>query len=140
MSSLKTQPTEQDPYAFIDLIEHPIKRENSKVLMEIHKRATGKEPVMWGDSIVGFGQYHYKYRSGHEGDWPTAGFSPRKQNLTIYIMLGFDRYAPLLKQLGKHKHSKSCLYINKLADVNIDILEQIIKQGYEDMHSVYDCQ
>ena len=139
MSDLKTQPTDEDPKEFIERIEHPVKRRDSEVLLDIHRRATGKDPIMWGDSIIGFGQYHYEYKSGHKGDWPTAGFSPRKQNLTIYIMLGFDRYKPLLNKLGKHKHSKSCLYINKLADVDLKVLEELIKKGYEDMHSVYEC-
>ena len=139
MSDLKTQPTNIDPYTFIQEIEHPVRQADCNILMELHKRATGKDPIIWGESIVGFGQYHYKYKSGHEGNWPISGFSPRKQNLTIYIMLGFDRYSPLLKKLGKHKHSKSCLYINKLADVNLDVLSEIIKKGFEDMHSVYEC-
>lgn len=89
---------------------------------------------MWGTSIIGFGQYHYKSeRSKQEGDWPLGGFSPRKSNLTLYIMPGFDSYADLLSKLGKHKISKGCLYINKLSDVNLDVLKTIIRTSYEDM-------
>ena len=139
MSDLKTQPTKKSPKAFINKLDHAGRKADCHLLLEIHERATGKSPIMRGDSIIGFGQYHYEYKSGHKGDWPTAGFSPRKQNMTIYIMLGFDRYQPLLARLGKHKHSKSCLYINKLADVDLTVLEEIIKKGYEDMHSVYEC-
>ena len=86
---------------------------------------------MWGDSIVGFGNYHYKYKSGREGDWFLTGFSPRKQNLTLYIMAGFSGYDNLLKDLGKYKTGKSCLYINKLEDVNLDVLRELVKQSAE---------
>ena len=95
---------------------------------------------MWGDSIVGFGSYHYKYASGHEGDWPITGFSPRKQNLVIYIMLGFSKYEKLMKKLGKYKTGSSCLYINKLEDINIDVLSKLISQSYQDMHKKYECK
>lgn len=94
---------------------------------------------MWGDSIVGFGEYHYKYKSGREGDWFITGFSPRKQNLTIYIMPGFSEYADLLKKLGKHKHSVSCLYLNKLADIDFQVLEKLIAKSVVDMASLYNA-
>lgn len=92
---------------------------------------------MWGTSIVGFGSYHYKSeRSSQEGDWPLTGFSPRKQSLTIYVMPGFEHYQELLEKLGKHKTSKSCLYINKLSDVDMDILKKIIEKSYLHMKAV----
>jgi hypothetical protein len=101
------------------------------------KRVTGEEPKMWGSSIVGFGTYHYKYKSGHEGDWFVTGFAPRKQNLTVYIMPGFARYDELMAALGKHKTGKSCLYINKLSDVNLVILEDLVRQSVAFMQEAY---
>jgi hypothetical protein len=92
---------------------------------------------MWGTSIVGFGSYHYRYASGQEGDWPIAGFSPRKQNLSVYIMPGFEKYGDLLSRLGKHKTGKSCLYINKLADVDMDVLEALVSEAVKAMKRRY---
>ena len=101
------------------------------------QEVTGEPPVMWGDSIVGFGTYHYRYKSGREGDWPRTGFSPRKQYLAIYIMPGFDSYEALLARLGKHRTSVSCLYINKLADVDLDVLREIIAESHQEMARRY---
>ena len=95
------------------------------------REVTGAEPQMWGDSIVGFGSYHYVYASGREGDWPLTGFSPRKRNLTLYIMAGFDEYDELLSRLGKFKTGKSCLYINKLEDVDQEVLAELVKRSAE---------
>lgn len=97
------------------------------------REVTGEEPSMWGTSIVGFGSYRYTYASGREGEWPLTGFSPRKQNLTLYIMSGFDSYADLLADLGKFKTGKSCLYINKLEDVDLDTLRELISQSLKHM-------
>ena len=97
------------------------------------KRAVGAEPKMWGPSIVGFGHYHYKYASGRENDWFLAGFSPRKQDLTLYIMAGFDRYDALMTKLGKHKTGKSCLYLKRLADVDVAVLEELISASVKHM-------
>jgi hypothetical protein len=97
------------------------------------KQVTKSEPKMWGSSIVGFGTYHYKYESGREGDWFITGFSPRKQNLTLYIMGGFARYDELMKQLGKHKTGKSCLYIKYLADVDLPTLKKLIQESVSHM-------
>ena len=101
------------------------------------QEVTGEPPVIWGDSIVGFGTYHYRYKSGREGDWPRTGFSPRKQYLAIYIMPGFSNYEALLARLGKHRTSVSCLYINKLADVDMNVLRQIITAAYKEMAKRY---
>ena len=101
--------------------------------MELMRQVTGFEPVMWGDSIVGFGSYRYKNTSGREGEWPLAGFSPRKQNLTLYIMTGFGRYDVLVENLDKYKTGKSCLYIKKLEDVDRVTLEELIRQSVEYM-------
>ena len=92
---------------------------------------------MWGSSIVGFGSYHYRYASGREGDWPVAGFSPRKQNLVIYIMPGFSDYGDLLGKLGKYRTGKSCLYVNKLDDVDLELLEQLVRESVAEMKRRY---
>ena len=134
MSELKTVRTDESVEAFIGSIENDTRRENSIKLLNIFSRATGMKPALWGTSIVGYGQYHYKSdRSTQEGDWPLVAFSPRKQNLTLYIMPGFDGYETLLEKLGKHKTSVSCLYINKLADVDEEVLAQIITKSLVEM-------
>ena len=129
MAELKTKPNEQSVEAFLNGIEDEKKRQDCFTVLEIMKQITKAEPQMWGSSIVGFGTYHYKYESGREGDWLVAGFSPRKQNLTLYIMAGFSRYDELLSKLGKFKTGKSCLYINKIADVDLPILKELITQS-----------
>ena len=93
--------------------------------------------MLWGDSLIGFGEYHYHYKSGQEGDWPLTGFAARKTNLTVYIMQGFEPYSKLLKSLGKTKHTKSCLHIKKLADVDLALLEELIKKSVDYMHATY---
>ena len=133
MTELKTKPTKKSVENFLKKVEHPTKREDSLRILELMKEITQEKPVMWGDSIVGFGSYHYKYASGREGDWPLVGFSPRKQNLTLYIMSGFEKYEKLLENLGKFKTGKSCLYINKLKDVDIRILKELILESVEHM-------
>lgn len=118
---------------FLDAVEQDKKRIDSYELLSIMERITGEKPVMWGTSIVGFGSYHYKYESGREGDMPKIGFSPRKQNLTMYIMPGFARYEDLLSKLGKYKTGKSCLYIKKMEDVDREVLEELFRTAYEYM-------
>ncbi len=139
MAEPKTKPGNGSVTEFIAAVEKDKKRADAEQLLAIMIEITGKQPVLWGDSIVGFGQYHYQYKSGREGDWPVTGFSPRKQNLAIYIMPGFSSYTSLLEKLGKHKTGASCLYINKLEDVDVDVLKQIISTAYQDMHSIYSC-
>lgn len=132
-STIKTRVNDESVEDFINKVEDKIKRQDSFELLEMYIRLTGEQPKMWGSSIIGFGQYHYKSeRSSQEGDWPLAGFSPRKQNLTLYVMSELEDYSDLLKDLGKHKTSKACLYINKLADVDLKVLEKIIKRSYLD--------
>lgn len=126
MTGLKTKPTNKSVDQFLKEVENPTKREDSFKILELMKESTKEKPVMWGDSIVGFGTYHYKYASGREGDWFLVGFSPRKHSLSIYLMNGFEKYQNLLKNLGKHKMGKSCLYINKLRDVDVQILRELI--------------
>jgi|SRR5215204_3693484 len=132
MGELKTQENDASVTDFIDAVPEETKRRDSYVLLELFKRVTGQEPRMWGTSIIGFGKYHYKSeRSTQEGDWPLAAFSPRKQNLTLYFMSGFDTFlAEDLAKLGKHKTSKACLYINKLADVDVAVLEEAVRKGF----------
>lgn len=138
MAELKTKPTRQSPREFLDLVEPEQKRKDGLELLGLMTKVTREKPVMWGSSIVGFGSYHYKSeRSSQEGDWPLAGFSPRKQNLTLYVMSGFADQHDLLKKLGKHKTSVGCLYINKLADVDTKVLEQIIKKSVAHMRKTY---
>ncbi len=139
MSDLKTRPNDASVEAFIDAVDHPRRREDARTLLELMQRVTGEKPVMWGPSIVGYGSYHYRYASGQEGDWPIAGFSPRKQNLSIYIMPGFEKYEGLLSRLGKHKTGKSCLYVNKLADVDMEVLEALVRAATTEMKRRYPC-
>jgi hypothetical protein len=138
MSTLKTLVNDASVTDFINSVLNETKRKDSFALLELFSKVTGEKPKMWGSSIIGFGQYHYKSeRSSQEGDWPLTGFSPRKQNLTLYIMLGFEDYTGLLADLGKHKTSKGCLYINKLADVDLVVLEKLIKQSFVAMKKKY---
>lgn len=137
MSELKTRPTDASVEAFIDAVDHPRRREDARTLLELMHRVTGEEPVMWGPSIVGYGSYHYRYASGQEADWPVVGFSPRRQNLSIYIMTGFEECDELLSRLGKHKIGKSCLYINKLADVDLVVLETLVRASVAEMKRRY---
>ncbi len=130
MAELKTRKNDASVEKFVNSVENKTQKEDAKVLLKLFKDITKEEPAMWGDSIIGYGSYRYKSdRSTQEGDWPLTGFSPRKQNLSIYIMPGFKDYGELLKNLGKYKNSVSCLYINKLADVDIKVLEETIKKG-----------
>ncbi len=129
MAELKTKPNRRSVDKFLSSVDHDRRREDSQVVLDLMKRVTGDEPRMWGDSIVGFGSYHYKYDSGREGDWFVAGFSPRKANLVLYIMAGFSRYDEILARLGKHRHGKSCLYVSKLDDVDLEVLEELVRES-----------
>lgn len=140
MAELKTKPTRKSVQKFLKNIEHKQRKFDALNLLPLMENITGKKPVLWGDSIIGFGQYTYTNTTGKPANWPITGFSPRKQNLTIYIMLGFKKYEGLLKRLGKYKTSVSCLYINKLEDVDVKVLEKLIKQSYEDMLKKYECK
>lgn len=137
MSDPKTKENDASVEAFLNTVEHPVKRADSFTILEMMSEITGIAPKMWGGSIIGFDSYHYTYASGREGDWPIVGFSPRKQNISLYIMPGFTEFEPLLEKLGKYKISKACLYINKLADVDLEILKKIIKQSVDSMRNKY---
>ncbi len=134
MAELKTKENDGDVLRFINSVENKQRREDGLELLKIFQEATGLKPRMWGTAIVGFGKYHYKSkRSSQEGDWPLVGFSPRKQNLTLYVMTGTDKESELLERLGKHKTSVGCLYINKLDDVDLDVLQKLVNSAY--LHS-----
>ena len=137
MADNKTQPTLVSPNDFIEALDHPRRKADSLVLLDVMTRMTGWEPTMWGPSLIGFGQYHYKYESGREGDFFRIGFSPRKANMTVYIMPGYQDFSDELSRLGKHKLGKSCLYINKLDDVDMDVLEEIFEKGLKIMAQKY---
>ena len=138
MAELKTKPNDQSVEGFLNKVPDEKKRQDSFTILELMKQVTGDKPIMWGDSIIGFGTYKYKYASGRQGEWPVTGFSPRKQNLTIYIMSGFDEYDDLLTQLGKHSTGKSCLYIKKMEDIDQDVLRELISKSVEHMAATND--
>jgi len=129
MAELKTKPNQSSVLDFFNSVENEKKRADSFAILDLMREVTGVEPIMWGDSIIGFGTYHYKYANGREADWFLTGFSPRKQSLTLYIMSGFSEYDQLLGQLGKYKTGKSCLYINKLEDIDMVILRDLVEQS-----------
>ena len=126
MAELKTKPNTASVEEFLNGISDEQKRKDAFAVLRLMKQITKVKPRMWGPSIVGFGEYHYKYESGREGDWFLTGFSPRKQNLTLYIMSGFSRYDVLMKKLGKYKTGKSCLYIRRLDDIDLAVLKELI--------------
>ena len=137
MADNKTRKTGGGVEQFLAAVEHPRRRDDSLTLLALMKRITGLEPEMWGPSIVGFGSYHYRYDTGREGDMPLTGFSPRKQSLTVYIMPGFAGYEDLLGRLGKHRTGVACLYINKLADVDRDVLTELISRSFAHMRHTH---
>lgn len=138
MSNLKTTRNDGDVRAYLESVTNKQRRQDALAMLELMREITGEEAEMWGESIVGFGSYRYRYASGRQGDWFLTGFAPRKQALTLYIMPGFERYEALLAKLGKHKIGKSCLYISKLADVDENVLKEIIAASVERMRRAND--
>lgn len=134
---LKTRPTAMSVEAFIAAVPNEIRRRDAKTTLAMMKRVTGEKPKMWGPSIVGFGKYHYKYDSGHEGEMCMAGFSPRAAAMVLYILPGFDGYAGLMAKLGKYRTGKSCLYINRFEDIDLNVLEQLVALSVEHMRRKY---
>ena len=137
MAGLKTQKTKASVSEFLNGVADKQKRADCKAIARMMRAATGKRASMWGPSMVGYGSYHYKYASGREGDWFECGFSPRAQNITVYIMPGFSGFAPLMKKLGKHKTGKSCLYIKRLEDVDADVLAELIEASVKHIREKY---
>lgn len=136
-AELKTKPTATSVDAFIGKIPNDARREDARAALKLMKKVTGLQPKMWGPSIIGFGSYHYKYESGREGDMCMTGFSPRSSATVFYVIGGAPDGDPLYKKLGKYKTGKSCLYINKLSDVDIGVLEKIIAQSVAYMRKTY---
>ncbi|MEP6684691.1 MAG: DUF1801 domain-containing protein [Parafilimonas sp.] len=137
MTQLKTKQTGDSVIKFLNTVEDEQKRKDCFDIIEIMQQVTGLQPKMWGTAIIGFGSYHYKYESGHESDMCIIGFSPRKQNITLYVKVAAEETNALFDKLGKHKTGKGCLYINKLNDLNIDVLKKIIKTAFEYMKAKY---
>ncbi len=135
MAENKTKPTEASVAEFVDAVADPTRRADAEVLVELMQRASGEEPKMWGPSIIGFGSHHYVYESGREGDMPIVGFSPRKAATVLYLALGRGDSEALLEKLGKHTTGKGCLYIKKLADVDLMVLERLIAESVAAGHS-----
>ena len=133
----KTRPTDADVEAFLAGVENATRRGDGFAVLELMRRVTGVEPVMWGPAIVGFGSYHYRYESGREGDAPRIGFSPRKANLVLYLFSEGREYGEFLSRLGKHKTGVACLYINKLADVDMEVLEALIAHSWAETFELY---
>lgn len=137
MADLKTKPTDQKVEDYLNAITHEQRAKDCREIHRIMQEVTGAPGTMWGTSIIGYGSYHYKYESGREGDWMLVGFSNRKQSISLYIMSGFKNYEDLLSRLGKYKTGKSCLYINKLEDIDVDILQEMIASSIKKVQQKY---
>ncbi len=138
-SKNKTVPTGASVEQFLNAVENPVRRRDCRAVMAFMAAETGETPKMWGPSIIGFGRYRYAYPSGQQGEMPLTGVSPRKQSLVLYIMPGFQGCAELLERLGKHKTGKSCLYINKLDDVDNDVLRQLVRESVRAMRAKHEA-
>jgi hypothetical protein len=137
---LKTKETDNSVIEFIELVDSSKKREDAYKLLDIFTETSGFNAKMWGPSIIGFGSYHYKYASGHEGDAPLIGFSPRKAKISLYFATGDTKREELLKDFGKHTSGKSCVYINKVADIDVDVLKALIMQSIKFLQETYPNQ
>jgi hypothetical protein len=133
MTELKTKVNDADVVAFLNGVADERKRQDCFAVLDLMQRVTGAEPKMWGASIVGFGAYHYVYATGNSGDWPLTGFAPRAQNITLYITSGFDFFPDLMARLGKYKTGKSCLYVKRLTDIDLAVLEELVAMSVEHM-------
>ncbi len=136
-SQNKTQPTRVSVTSFLNSVENETRRKDAKTVLALMKKVTAAKPVMWGPTLIGFGTYKYSYESGREGEFMRVGFSPRKANLVLYIIPGFTRYDALMKKLGKFSTGKSCLYVNKLADVDLAVLERLVAESWAYMNEKY---
>jgi Domain of unknown function (DU1801) len=137
MAELKTKQSDASVHDFLESITNQQTRNDCQTIVQIMEKATNSEPKMWGAGIIGFGTYHYQYASGREDDWMRIGFSPRKQNIVLYIINGYLEYEELLSKLGKHSIGKSCLYIKKLSDINLPTLEKLIQASVQHMSEKY---
>ncbi len=137
MYELKTKETDNSVIEFIESVDHPKKREDGYRLLDLFTETTGYEAKMWGPSIIGFGSYHYQYATGHEGDAPLVGFSPRKAKISLYLAQGEPERENALERLGKHKTGKACVYVNKLDDIDLDVLKEMIRQSVDYLKELY---
>lgn len=140
MVTLKTQENDASVDQYINSLDSKKRQDEARQVLSLMEQATGAPPRMWGDSIIGFGRYHYRYESGREGTWFVTGFAPRKRELVVYIMPGYADYSEPLARLGKHRKGKSCLYLSRLAAVDIDVLREIIVASIADMQNRYECE
>lgn len=136
MATLKTQPGDADVDTFIAGLDEN-RQADSRRLVELMQWASGEPPRLWGANMIGFGSYHYVYDSGREGDWFLCGFSPRKKEFSLYIMAGFEEFDALMQRLGRHRTGKSCLYVRKLDDIDMDVLEELLRQSVRTMRERY---
>lgn len=139
MPENKTKPTDASVDDFIAAVENDARRADAEIVLEMMRRVTGEQPVMWGPSLIGFGKYAYKYKSGHGGEFFLTGFSPRKAHLVLYIMPGYGRFDDVMARLGKHKTGKACVYIKKLADIDMEVLEELVVKSVTWMREYYDA-
>lgn len=138
MAELKTKKSNAGVAAFLNSVDNEQRHKDSPQLLAIFNEVTKMQPGLWGSSVAGFGEFHYKSeRSSQEGDWPLTGFSPRKRNMTVYIMPGFSNYRDLMNRLGKHKSSVSCIYFSKLADIDVAVLKQIVRKSVSGMKKIH---
>ncbi|MEJ2514965.1 MAG: DUF1801 domain-containing protein [Gammaproteobacteria bacterium] len=137
MAGQKTTPTDASVDAFVEATVEEARRGDAGTLLGMMSRITGEPPKMWGSSIIGFGSYHYRYASGREGDWMLTGFSPRKRDFSIYVMAGLDRYPELMKKLGRYRAGKSCLYVRRLADIDLHVLEELLERSVGWIRTTY---
>jgi hypothetical protein len=140
MYELKTKETDNSVIEFIEAVDNPKKREDAYKLLDVFTETSGYPAKMWGPSIIGFGSYHYKYASGHEGDAPLVGFSPRKAKISLYFATGDSAREELLKKFGKHTSGKACVYVNKVADIDTDVLKELITQSIKFLQETYPSQ
>jgi hypothetical protein len=137
MYEAKTKETDKSVVDFIESIENEKKKKDAFKLLKIFEEATGFKPVIWGTSIIGFGKYHYKYKSGHEGEAPLAGFSPRKSKISLYLLYESEERDKLLENFGKHKKGKGCVYINKVEDIDTEVLKDLIKLTVDTFQNLF---
>ncbi|MGB7528072.1 MULTISPECIES: DUF1801 domain-containing protein [Sphingobacterium] len=137
MAKVKTQFSDENVYDFIDQLDNEQKKQDSIELIKLMEEATGEKAKMFGPTIIGFGQYHYKYPTGHEGDAPLLGFSPRKAAISLYVFTGCEQHKHLLENFGKYKMGKACIYVKKLSDVNIDVMKNMMKESIDFISEKY---
>ena len=140
MGEIKTRPTDRDVTGFLNEIQDEVRRKDRFALVDLMQHVTGDKPEMWGEGMIGFGRYSYRYASGQTGEWSKTGFAPRKANITIYIMAYLENYPDILQRLGKFKTGKSCLYIKRLSDIDVSVLEELVRQSLQGLMGAVSTQ